>query len=81
MRLLAPRLEFKLAFGVATRYGMGAIDKVHQGESGCMIALHGTEIVSVAIAEAVGKTRLVDDDLINVALGLHEDPRKSAGGV
>ncbi|MDP9269010.1 MAG: 6-phosphofructokinase [Acidobacteriota bacterium] len=57
---------------LATRYGMGAIDMVHQGESGCMVALHGTEIVSVPIAEAIGKTRLVGDDLIAVALGLHE---------
>jgi hypothetical protein len=45
---------------------------VHQGKSGCMVALHGTEIVSVPISEAIGKTRLVDDDLIAVALGLHE---------
>jgi 6-phosphofructokinase 1 len=66
---------------LATRYGMGAIDKVHQGESGCMIALHGTDIVSVPIADAVGKTRLGDDDVINVALGLHEDPTKGAEGV
>ena len=57
---------------LATRYGMGAIDMVHKGESGCMVALHGTDIVSIPIAEAIGKTRLVGDDLINVAVGLHE---------
>src|SRR3954470_23357042 len=57
---------------LATRYGMGAIDMVHTGASGCMVALHGTDIVSVPISEAIGKTRLVGDDLIAVALGLHE---------
>ena len=57
---------------LATRYGTGAIDAVHRGESGCMVALHGTDIVTIPIAEAIGKTRLVGDDLIEVALGLHE---------
>ena len=57
---------------LATRYGMGAIDMVHKGESGCMVALHGVDIVSIPIKDAIGKTRLVGDDLINVALGLHE---------
>ena len=55
---------------LATRYGIGAIDMVHAGESGCMVALRGTKIVSVPIAEALKKTRLVDQDLINVAEGL-----------
>jgi ATP-dependent phosphofructokinase / diphosphate-dependent phosphofructokinase len=57
---------------LATRYGMGAIDMVHKGESGCMVALRGTEIISIPIAEAIGKTRLVGEDLIAVATGLHE---------
>ncbi|HZU22889.1 MAG TPA: 6-phosphofructokinase [Terriglobales bacterium] len=55
---------------LATRYGMGAIEMVHAGESGCMVALRGTRIVSVPMAEALKKTRLVDKDLINVAEGL-----------
>ena len=55
---------------LATRYGIGAIDMVHAGESGCMAALRGTKIVSVPMAEALRKTRLVDQDLIAVAEGL-----------
>jgi 6-phosphofructokinase 1 len=55
---------------LATRYGIGAIDLVHSGESGCMVALRGTKIVSVPLAEALRKTRLVDHDLIAVAEGL-----------
>src|SRR5437868_4953485 len=55
---------------LATRYGIGAIDMVHAGESGCMVALRGTKIVSVPIVEALKKTRLVDQDLISVGEGL-----------
>jgi phosphofructokinase-like protein len=55
---------------LATRYGIGAIDMVHEGESGCMVALRGTKITSVPMAEALKKTRLVDKDLISVAEGL-----------
>jgi len=55
---------------LATRYGIGAIDMVHAGESGCMAALRGTKIVSVPMSEALRKTRLVDQDLIAVAEGL-----------
>jgi 6-phosphofructokinase 1 len=62
---------------LATRYGTGAIDVVHKGESGRMVALKGTDIVSIPIAEAIGKTRLVGDDLIDVALGLHEKMEKT----
>ncbi|MGI9101798.1 MAG: 6-phosphofructokinase [Terriglobales bacterium] len=56
---------------LATRYGMGAIDMVHKGEFGGMVALHGTDIVSVPLQEAINKTRLVDQQLLDVALGLH----------
>src|SRR5215470_19514875 len=56
---------------LATRYGIGAIDMAHQGESGCMVALRGTQIVSVPLAEAVKRTKVVGDDLIRVAQGLY----------
>ncbi len=56
---------------LATRYGMGAIDMVHKGEFGSMVALHGTQIVSVPLQEAINKTRLVGQNLLDVALGLH----------
>jgi 6-phosphofructokinase 1 len=57
---------------LATRYGIGAIDMVHRGEFGKMVSLRGTEIVSVPLVEAINKTRLVDQQLIDVAIGLHE---------
>ena len=57
---------------LATRYGMGAIDAVHRGEFGKMVALRGTDIVTVPLAEATSRTRMVGQDLIDVAEGLHE---------
>jgi ATP-dependent phosphofructokinase / diphosphate-dependent phosphofructokinase len=57
---------------LATRYGIGAIDLVHRGGFGSMVALRGTEIVSVPLSDAILATRNVGDDLINVAQGLRE---------
>jgi 6-phosphofructokinase len=55
---------------LATRYGIGAIDMVHRGEFGRMAALRGNKIVSVSLAEALGANRKVDQDLIDVAIGI-----------
>lgn len=57
---------------LATRYGIKAIDLVHEKEYGKMVAVHGTEIVAVPLAEAINRTRLVGQDLIDVGVGLHE---------
>ncbi len=57
---------------LATRYGMGAIDMAHQGKFGSMVALKGTDIVSIPLADAIQRTRLVTQDLIDVSLGLHD---------
>ncbi len=61
---------------LATRYGIGAIDMVHKGEFGCMVALRGNQIVSVPLQEAINRTKLVGDDLIEVAQGLMEVGRE-----
>ena len=37
-----------------------------------MATLHGNDIVSVPLAEAINRTRLVDQDLVQVAQGLRE---------
>ncbi|MGH3928750.1 MAG: 6-phosphofructokinase [Pseudonocardiaceae bacterium] len=37
---------------LATRFGVHAVDAVHEGQSGMMVALRGTEIVRVKLAEA-----------------------------
>jgi len=63
---------------LATRYGTGAIDLAHRGQFGCMVALHGTHITSIPITEAINKTRLVDPELIEVALGLHDRSAKAS---
>jgi phosphofructokinase-like protein len=57
---------------LATRYGIAAIDLAHNGEFGKMVAVHGTDIVSIPLEEAINRTRLVGQDLLNVAIGLHE---------
>ena len=61
---------------LATRYGIGAIDMVHKGEFGCMVALRGNQIVSVPLQEAINRTKLVGDDLVEVAQGLMEVGRE-----
>ena len=55
---------------LATRYGIGAIDLVHQGGFGSMVALKGNEISSVPITDAIARTRCVPQELIDVALSL-----------
>jgi 6-phosphofructokinase 1 len=57
---------------LATRYGIGAIDLVHKGDFGTMVALRGIQIVSVPLSEAILATRMVSDDLVEVAMGLRD---------
>lgn len=45
---------------LATRYGSGAVDLIRRGRWGRMVALKGTHITSVSIAEAIGTTKYVD---------------------
>jgi ATP-dependent phosphofructokinase / diphosphate-dependent phosphofructokinase len=52
---------------LATRFGIAAIDAVHRGEFGVMVALQGTEIVTVPIDEASGTLKTVDTSLYEVA--------------
>lgn len=48
---------------LATRFGIAAIDAVHDGDFGTMVALQCGQIVRVPIAEGVGAPKLVDPDL------------------
>lgn len=57
---------------LATRYGIGAIDLVHRGEFGSMVAIQSNKITSVRIADAISKTRFVGQEFIDVALSLHD---------
>ena len=62
---------------LATRYGIGAIDAVHRGDFGKMVALRGTDIVTIPLKEALSRTRIVGKDLIDVAWGLREPVSKA----
>ncbi|HUN32544.1 MAG TPA: 6-phosphofructokinase [Trebonia sp.] len=47
---------------LATRYGLHAIAAVHDGDWGCMVALRGTDIVRVPIAEATRELKYVPEE-------------------
>ncbi|MEU8826248.1 6-phosphofructokinase [Streptomyces sp. NPDC048636] len=48
---------------LATRFGLRAIDTVKDREFGTMVALRGTDIVRIPLAEAAAGTRTVDPSL------------------
>jgi ATP-dependent phosphofructokinase / diphosphate-dependent phosphofructokinase len=52
---------------LATRFGVAAIDAVHDGGFGEMVALQAGAIVRVPLAEAVGELKTVDRHLVEVA--------------
>jgi len=52
---------------LATRYGIAAIDLVHEGRFGRMVALQGNEVVSVPFKDVVGKRKTVDLKLYEIA--------------
>ena len=63
---------------LATRYGLGAIDMVHNAEFGRMAALRGNKIISIPLSEATAKNRTVDQEMMNAAFGILEDAEKEA---
>lgn len=65
---------------LATRYGVAAIDAVHQRQWGKMVALRGNDIVPVPLKDAISRTRLVPQDLIDVALSLHDRVVQTTAG-
>ncbi|MFC8361382.1 6-phosphofructokinase [Streptomyces griseorubiginosus] len=48
---------------LATRFGLHAIEAVHDGDFGKMVALRGTDIVRVPIGEATAQLKTVDPQL------------------
>jgi ATP-dependent phosphofructokinase / diphosphate-dependent phosphofructokinase len=44
---------------LATRFGLAAVDAVHDGQSGVMVALRGTDIVRVPLSAATAELKLV----------------------
>lgn len=59
---------------LATRYGLAAIDLVHEGKFGQLVVLKGNKIGSISIADAISKNRTVSDDYFEVVTGLQ--PKK-----
>ncbi len=56
---------------LATRFGVAAIDAVHDGAFGHMVALQAGTIVRVPLAEAVTELKTVDPGLVEVAELFH----------
>jgi 6-phosphofructokinase 1 len=52
---------------IATRFGIEAIDAVHEGDYGKMVALRGTEIVRIPIEAGVAQLKTVDGRLYETA--------------
>ncbi len=52
---------------LATRFGVAALDLVARGEFGVMVALQGTRIVAVPLADAVVKLKTLDMELYEIA--------------
>jgi 6-phosphofructokinase 1 len=52
---------------LGTRFGIRAIDLVHEGDFGKMVALQANRIVAIPLSEAVAKLKTVNDEWYNVA--------------
>ncbi len=52
---------------LSTRFGVAAIDAVHEGAFGSMVALRDGEIVRVPLSAATGELKLIAEDLYGVA--------------
>lgn len=52
---------------LGTRFGIAAIDLVHEGNFGKMVALRGQNIIAIDLKEAVSKLRTVDMGLYDIA--------------
>lgn len=52
---------------LATRFGVAAVEAAANKQFDHFIALRGEQLVAVPIADGIGKTKLVDDELFRVA--------------
>jgi 6-phosphofructokinase 1 len=52
---------------LATRFGIAAVDAVHDGDFGTMVARRAGQIVRGPLAEATDELKLVDPDILDVA--------------
>jgi ATP-dependent phosphofructokinase / diphosphate-dependent phosphofructokinase len=52
---------------LGTRFGLAAIDFVHEGKFGCMVGVQGNRMVSVALKDVAGKRKTVSQELYAMA--------------
>jgi 6-phosphofructokinase 1 len=52
---------------LATRFGIAAVETLHDGNFGKMVALQGEKIVPIDIEQAVGTSKIVDEELYDIA--------------
>ena len=52
---------------LSTRFGIGAIDAVHDGDFGTMVALRDAKIIRVPLADAVLELKTIDPELLEIA--------------
>ncbi len=52
---------------LATRFGKAAIDLIHEGKFGHMVALKGKDVTSVPLKNVIGKRKTVDLELYDLA--------------
>jgi 6-phosphofructokinase 1 len=52
---------------LASRFGVAAVDLIHKGDFGKMVALRGLDIIAVPFEEALARVKTVPDDLYNTA--------------
>jgi phosphofructokinase-like protein len=52
---------------LATRFGIAALNLVHEGKFGLMVAINGNAIISVPLKDVVGKRKTVDLKLYEIA--------------
>ena len=51
---------------LSTRYGLAAIDLVHQGKFGRLVVLRGTKIEDIPLADAIAKNRTLDESFLKI---------------
>jgi phosphofructokinase-like protein len=52
---------------LGTRFGIAAVDFVHQGKFGKMVSLRGNQIIGIDLKEAMSKAKRIDDELYEIA--------------
>jgi phosphofructokinase-like protein len=52
---------------LGTRFGIAAVDFVHQGKFGKMVSLRGNKIVGIDLKEAMSQAKRIDDELYEIA--------------